>query len=187
MNEYPLYMKAFNNRLSTIDLDKIDDKFKQTIFLGVKTINTCPNEYSSEMFDIILTITLLMERITPREFMNIFPVKKDFDGYKYEIKDYYSTMEYVNEMNWNNPIGGSITELLWEYMNKDIHQFKSIEFSCLNKLRKQQGNLDIMEEFMASEGYSTPNTFKDNRGNTLYVRDGKPQQINKNTKLELIK
>jgi hypothetical protein len=34
-----------------------------------------------------------MGLLTPKEFMTVFPIKKEYDGHRYGIKDYHSTME----------------------------------------------------------------------------------------------
>jgi hypothetical protein len=34
---------------------------------------------------------------TPRELLRVFPIQKYYEGYKWEVKDYFSSIEYVNE------------------------------------------------------------------------------------------
>ncbi len=34
-----------------------------------------------------------MGQLTPKEFRTVFPIKKEYDGHRYGIKDYHSTME----------------------------------------------------------------------------------------------
>lgn len=73
-------------------------------------------------------------------------------------------------------------------MNRDIHDFFVKSVINLSDLRQYEGHLNMFEEFMASQGMDTPNTFKDNKGKVMYVKDGKPQAIGfKTNKLELVK
>ncbi|WP_289891448.1 hypothetical protein [Virgibacillus pantothenticus] len=42
----------------------------------------------SSAFQIANAIQDTTGKLTPKEFMNIFPIDKEFDGDKYEMKDY---------------------------------------------------------------------------------------------------
>lgn len=192
--KYPLYLKALNKKVSHhFQEDVKDNHFKQVIFYGVKLVNEIPKAktYDDELaiFQTISALKDLIKQLTPNEFMNMFPVDKDFKGYKYEMKDYYSSMEYVNTLNLNKPIGENILMLLAEYMNRDIHRFFVNSALCLSNLRQHEGHISMFEEFMASQGMETPNTFKNSKGEAMYVRNGKPEAIEKTTSkhLELVK
>ncbi|GAA0455447.1 hypothetical protein [Alkalibacillus silvisoli] len=190
---YPLYLKAFNKKVTHYFQENvIDDNFKQVIFYGVKVVNGSPETKTHDddlaIFNTISALKELIKQLTPNEFMNMFPVDKDFKGYKYEIKDYYSSMEYVNTLDLNKPIGDNVLMLLGEYMNKDIHRFFVKSVISLSHLRQHEGHIDMFEEFMAAQGMETPNTFKNTKGEAMYVRNGKPQAIGfKTNKLELVK
>lgn len=49
----------------------------------------------------------------------------------------------------------------------------------MDDLRQHNGYLSTIEEFMASQGVKTANTFKNSKGEVLYVRHGKPEVIKK--------
>lgn len=192
-NKYLLYLNAFNRKIiNDFQEDVKDDHFKQVIFYGVKLINEMPKAktYDDELaiFQTISALKDLIKQLTPNEFMNMFPVEKDFKGYKYEMKDYYSSMEYVNTLDLNKPLGDNVLMLLGEYMNRDIHRFFVKSVINLSHLRQYDGHLDMFEEFMAAQGMETPNTFKNNKGEAMYIRNGKPEAIGfKTNKLELVK
>lgn len=40
----------------------------------------------------------MMIGVKIKDFLNIYPIKKDFDGWKYEIKDYYSSKQYIDTL-----------------------------------------------------------------------------------------
>lgn len=47
----------------------------------------------------LLQITLtLLEGLTPRQVIGLFPIEKTYDGYILEMKDYYSSMECINKI-----------------------------------------------------------------------------------------
>lgn len=192
-NKYLLYLNAFNRKIiNDFQEDVKDDHFKQVIFYGVKLINEMPKAktYDDELaiFQTISALKDLIKQLTPIEFMNMFPVEKDFKGYKYGMKDYYSSMEYVNTLDLNKPLGDNVLMLLGEYMNRDTHRFFVKSVINLSHLRQYDGHLDMFEEFMAAQGMETPNTFKNNKGEAMYIRNGKPQAIGfKTNKLELVK
>ncbi|MED0665677.1 hypothetical protein P4T04_05015 [Bacillus badius] len=191
-DKYPLYLNAFINAVKGYK-DSAEQDATKVILYGVKLINSKPevegyNETLSD-FHLASAIKEMMGELTPAQFMKIFPIEKDFKGHKWEMKDYFYTMDYIKTMDANKPIGESILEFLWEYTNWDITNFNVQVMCYLSALRRHEGHLNMMEEFMASQGMDTPNTFKNNKGQALYVRNGKPVKIeqSKPVHLKLIK
>lgn len=187
-----LYLTCFSKAVRNFDIEVVNDNFKRVIFYGIKAINGSrePANYEGykNTLQLISDMKALIGKLTPNEFMNIFPVKKDFTGYKYEIKDYFSTMEYISSLDREMPIGDNVSYFLMEYTNKDIDKFAIKSVITLSRLREQQGHLDLFEEFMASEGHETPNTFKNSKGQAMYVKGGKPILIKGETRvLKLVK
>lgn len=63
-----------------------------------------------------------VKEMTPREFMQIFPIEKRYDGEKWGEKDYFSVMEDVKR----HGLDKKITEperFLMDYMNDDVGDF----------------------------------------------------------------
>ena len=59
--------------------------------------------------------------LTLRNFVTTFPIDKDYNGKKWQCKDYFYTMEVLSGMDWDKPIGrDELSELLWDYMNKEL-------------------------------------------------------------------
>ena len=193
-NKQLLYTKALL-RVLRERMEDLEDRnlLKQNVFYGVRDFNLNedvrdPNQLADD-FKFASILKQTMSGLTPREFMNLFPVTKIYDGEKFGMKDYYSTMEYVNTLDQDKPIGDNITVLIMEYLNKDIIRFAVNFMTLSNKIRRSEGYLDVFEEFMASEGHDTPNTFEDGKGNVMYVRQGKPEIIkgSKPSYLNLVK
>ena len=64
-----------------------------------------------------------MGTLKPKEFMELYPIPKEYDGHKYEIKDYFYTRDYIKGLEQENPIGTEVFNLLWEYQNRDLIHF----------------------------------------------------------------
>src|SRR5699024_950574 len=129
--KYPLYLRAYIRTLQKRIQEQGEGKedkntLVKVVFYGIKTAVLMPKstnyDESYAEFQSISALKDIIAKLTPNEFMNMFPVEKDFKGYKYGIKDYYSSMKYVNTLELNKPIGDNVLMFLGEYMNKDIHE-----------------------------------------------------------------
>lgn len=96
------YLKAFDNVLKKPDiLEKADrTALKQAVFYGVKYINTHQYEHKDyatrqeveNKFQIIQIVKELMMQLTPKEFVNLFPIKKEYNHSEEDCwKDYFYT------------------------------------------------------------------------------------------------
>jgi hypothetical protein len=154
-----------------------DDRLlvKRVIFYGVKAVNfhskEVPKSYEtlSEMFEIICSLKNVISTITPNELLTIFPLRKVYDGARYQTKDYFSSMVVLKEIGMNNPIGSNVDELLWDYMNLEVNIFNVNLMSVLDGLRRFDGGKGLLEEFFENQG--TPLTSYTN------YRDGKGKEV----------
>lgn len=68
------------------------------------------NENNKDIESLIFNRTLLqfilrlLEGLTPRQVLTVFPIEKSFNGYKYGLKDYYSSMEFINDLGIDKPL-----------------------------------------------------------------------------------
>lgn len=145
---------------------------QQLVFLGVKMFSNLPGSLVHDMdrkmtegslgeyFKTVGMIALL----TPRQFMQVFPVAKDYDGEKYEMKDYFFTMEEIEKIGVDNVIGEDRVDLfLMEYWNKDVVNFLVNGMMIIDRNRAFDGLPSMMEEFMAEKGV---------QGYTYYEEEG---------------
>lgn len=198
MYKHNLYLKAYIRSLKACPLEEGPDQSKhipKIIHYGVKAVGTYPKltdyQEAKTCFEFISGLKGIMSLLTLHEFMNLFPIEKTFDGAKYEMKDYYSTVEAIQELGLqpHEKIGESILELIMEYMNHDLSDFAVQGMVAMSAMRRFDGHLDLMEEFMATQGMDTPNTFKNGKGEVMYVRHGKTVKLklNKKQHLQIIK
>ena len=113
-----------------------------------------------------------LKKLTYREFINLFPIAKEYDGAKWGMKDYYSTMEYLNDKSLDDYIEDPL-ELILEYYNWNIIEF-GVEFmSVTSDMHKIQTGIGITEAFMFPDQYPT-----DSKGNLIGVTsDGKVHKV----------
>lgn len=83
-------------------------------------------------------------RIKLKNLIKVFPVTKDFDGAKYECKDYFYTMNILREKGLDNAVGrDNVFELLWYIF--------SFFLSCMSTIHREQTGMGIAEEFFSKQ------------------------------------
>lgn len=131
---------------------------KKFIFLMTKALASGAEkrlsyEDSQSMLNVMLSITDMMAGLTPTEFMQVFPIPKEYDGEKYGMKDYFSTMEYVRNFPQDEPIGKEdILGFLMGYYSPDILKFNVRMVSVISDIREMEGQMGIAEAFAAENG-----------------------------------
>ena len=178
-----LYLKAYEKILDRYN-NNLDQELKPIIkkltFYGVGAINGAhlnmePVEWRFRFAD---TVKGFMATLTPKEFINIFPIMKEFDGKRMEMKDFFSTMEYINELKQDEPIGDQILDFLWEYHNIHIRLFTVRLMSLMSDLRRAAGYPGIMEEWAAENEIETYTMHTDGDGKKFMVgSDGSTARV----------
>lgn len=197
---FAIYKKAYTSTLKAYQIGQDTlPIIKKAIFYGVKMINTMKDEILDEdliyNFKLINSIIDMMSTITPKEFINIFPIKKDYKGYKFDTKDYFYTIDYLKILELDTPIGDKILDFLWEYVNDDIHEFVVKMLLTMSHLRQMEGKPSIMEEFASMMGIKTYKVYTDDKGRkflydsetgkTMPIKEQKPFKIIKNDNVKV--
>lgn len=142
---YSAAYQRFLGKNQINDVEKLlEDKRKQYIFLGIKAygveyarrekrpgIQGITNRYS-ELSKIMKSIGTM----TPKQLQQIFPISKEYDGDKYEMKDYYFTLHALEKADMDKPIGSEMeaAHLLWDYQNTDIRFFLMAYMGCIEDM-----------------------------------------------------
>jgi len=163
------------------------------IVYGVKVVNSKkePESITQEDAEIDFRYTEIiksfMASLTPAEFVNLFPIRKDYLGHRYELKDYFHTRDYLKSLDPDKPIGEEITMFLWEYTNGEINEFNVNCMGYLNKLRELSGEPSLMEKLGIIMGVKTCTLHTDQKGKqflvdketgkTTIVSKGKPKYL----------
>lgn len=130
--------------------------YLQVKLLSVEQHKKSEIEDMEILFSCYSSTTDLLALLTPREFMQMFPIEKEYDGNKYQTKDYFSTMEEINKLDIDQPIGEEkIMSFLWDYHNREIREFEVYKMCAMSDLRRMQGEKGIAEEFCEQNNIST--------------------------------
>lgn len=171
------YERAISRMLEE-DIDIISDKNRLIKFLFL-----CVNKFAKEMhyekkctykelqtrLDSMFLITDLMGKLTPVEFMRLFPISKEYDGEKCDMKDYFYTIKEVRKYPQDNPIGDEITKFLMEYYNHKIIMFEVGKLSTISEIRRMEGGKGVFEEFAEQNGLHLQTLYKD--GNEMVDKE----------------
>lgn len=138
-------------------------------FAGIKYINTLRElrrenarmgtgynqtlKESKEIFNVIDAIFMVMGYISLKNLVITFPITKDFDGHKWECKDYFYTMEELSKLDWDKPVGRDyISELLWDYENDDLRHAYIDYTTCMSAIYRSQTGRGITETWLEDLG-----------------------------------
>jgi len=104
-------------------------------------------------FQMIDSIFTILGCLTLRNFVNTFPIEKDYSGGKWECKDYFSTMEVLSNMDWDKPIGREkFFDFLWDYENGDLRNV-CVDYMCaMSAIYRSQTGKGIAEQFCGDHG-----------------------------------
>lgn len=161
------------------------DIIKKAIVYGVKTINTKEDpeyidlETAQNDFRFVSIIKDLMSMLTPKEFMHIYPIAKEYDGHKYGMKDYFYTRNYIESLDQDRPIGDEILNFLWEYHNWELTNFNIEVMEHISRIRRLEGKASLGEEFANVMGLKTYTMHTDPNGTQFMVDN----ETGKTTKL----
>ncbi|CUB59053.1 hypothetical protein BN2127_JRS10_04752 [Bacillus subtilis] len=150
-------------------------------FIRYTKSDTSNYEYLKDKLQLIGYLQELMKKITPREFINMFPITKSYDGDKWEAKDYFFTINRAKEIGMDTPIGENILEFLYDYENWDITCFTISSMTIMSRLRRAGGKKSLAEEFFEDAGMDTYTMHTDLQGKQKLTnnRTGETQEIKK--------
>jgi len=170
-----LYHRAYLRKLNSLmesDESYAGSELMSVVFLGVKAVITSRGtddpkniQALNYKFQELELIKALMAFMTPRQFLTTFPVIKEYDGARYQLKDYFSTLEMVRTMDLDEPIGEEIDDFLWDYRNRDTELFQLEVFGVISDLARAKGIPTPMEKFAAKN--SIPLYFEDKKNKEL--------------------
>ena len=168
-NYTELYQNAFFRTIKYLVAHQDDrQKLKQAIYYGIKYINsmqdTKPKDLVIPRMQLIYSIEKFIEQITPAEFMEIFPIQKTYDGEKYQCKDYFYTVNEINKLEINEPIGDKAISLFWDYVNNEISLFLVALLGNADDVLKLEGKKGIWEQWCDDNDITTYTQYEDSAG-----------------------
>lgn len=185
MSKYKLYLNAFSNIVHARMENEADRHLlKQNIFYLVKLINSKPKpsnyEEAHSDFQLHSILKQFIEQLTPVEFIELFPIKKEYDGHKNGVKDYFYTKSYINNELDKNKLIPDALFFLSEYWNDDINDLNVEMIMNLSYLRQLQGKPSLAEEWADMNGIETHTKHTDHKGNEFLLnKEGKTKKVMK--------
>lgn len=183
-----IYANAYINTLESTTASTFEemdlDTRKKLILYGVKNINATDlkildYELLVNTFNIISGINMIMGTLTPREFQTVFPIAKEYDGEKYEMKDYFYTKKYIEEFGVDKAIGEEATRFHMDYHNREITRFAVQTMCVMSDIRRAEGGKGIAEEFFGEQGVTIHTMTEDQQGKQPLTNNdaGKVQEV----------
>lgn len=140
---------------------------KFNVLLAVKGFPDSEDDISADdALAIGDAIICAIGKLTPRQMMNLFPPKKDFDGDRFGCKDYFYTKKAVEEYGLDRKIENAV-DFLWGFQNDDIGRFM-VEYLCFAGKRYRQ----LTGRNMAQDGMEAAHIpYRAITGDGLYLTD----------------
>lgn len=130
------------------------DEWKKYVYYGIRHYTRNKNSGPAkvcyqieENYKAMTDIIKAASRLTPEEFMSLFPPDKEYNGEKYMEKDYFTTMKAVKRFPAGKPIGKEINCFLEEYYSKYVFFFWVNYFSCMGDYDVYCGISDPVENY----------------------------------------
>lgn len=172
MNKAEIYRKAVLRNLPA-DLQEIEPlAVERMLFYGIRYANLWGKPESSDelvgkvtLFDLLF---VLIEKLTPRQFAEIFPIQKKYNGEKWGTKDYFSTVQAIEEHGWDTLISDPF-DFFWDYVNIETRIFAVNYMSLMDDIRMLQGKRSMIEEWAIENGITTYRKHVDASGREFMV------------------
>lgn len=128
-------------------------------------------------------------KITPKEFMLVFPPAKTYDGSRFDSKDYYSTMDLLKEFQEGKPLGDRAIDFVFGYFSPKVCRLGvMILKSIAHEYQQQEGQpmIDGFAKAMGKEPLTQYHIHKDSNGKTYMIgSDGSVARARKCSHLHL--
>jgi len=153
------------------------------ILYGIRVINVSEDATDAEgmlaRFQLSELIFGLIAMTTPRRFTRIFSIDKRYDGKRWETKDYFSTVEMIEEHGWDEPIKDPF-DFLWDYENIETRVFMVNYMSLVSDIRRLHGQPGLLEEWAAEKGIPLYTMHTDQNGKQFLISgDGRSAPVKK--------
>lgn len=164
--------------ISLLDIDRQGEK----LYKANDKMYEQPEEVKRNLYDSIDRVYSFIGFLTIRDLVTMFPIRKDYDGEKYQSKDYFYTVEVLAKMDWDKPIGrDNVFSLMWDYCNEDLERIL-MEYMCLisdlHKKKTGKGFAEVFSEMHDIPSYSInkdAGLIQDNQTGEIIKMDSKKQ------------
>lgn len=155
---------------------------KQMATLGVKYIVASRPERDRTnlrdvrfRFDILNYTQSCFLKLTPRQITQMFPIEKQYDGKRWNCKDYFTTAAYLKTLNMDEPVadGKKLLEFFWEYQNMELENFWIEIFSNMDDMAHLQGEAGPLDKMIDNLGLETYTMHQDEQTGKEFMLSSK--------------
>lgn len=164
------YMNAF------VDLNRMNERASEDYHL--------PFEAKESAFQLIDALFGIIGKIKLKNLINIFPVEKEYDGDKWECKDYFYTMDVLREKGLDNAVGrDNVFDLMWDYVNEDLRKITIFFMECTDAMYRHQTGKSFTDEFCEENNIDSYRFDKengiliDNKNDRIYKAENKKSKF----------
>lgn len=191
--KWEIYKSAYDNLMIRCSVQKennsIADTLAKMFFYGTRYIilkyrskekgifEARVLDYQELMqdFSFVNLLYQILGHLTIRQVQGIFPLDKEYDGEKYQCKDYFYSIKKLQSINVDDLICHqfpNIEDFTWVYWNRDIFELDATMIDIASDIRRCEGKKDIVEEWMEKQGIepytvSTDGTMKNSKGEKI--------------------
>lgn len=129
-----------------------------------------------ELFADTMSVDFVLSRMTLKNFINFFPIDKEYNGEKFMSKDYWSTLEMLKTLDAYESklmIGPEIDDLLMDYWNRDIIRYSVYKMMLLSEMNKLQTGKNLLEQYIEDNNIEDIETVKKLDDKHYISSDGK--------------
>lgn len=182
INEILLFNQC-KKSLERFAKEQSDSARKNVVYWAIRCVPYLDNLEDKEV--LIQLVNCELKRMKYRELVNMFPIDKSYDGDKWDTKDYFYTIDYIEEHGGMDAYIENPFELIWDYQNFYIRKFGAKWLSYVEDEMREQTGIDMFNAFFHTDEYA-----KDSKGNIISVnKQGKVRKVANPhaTKLKVIK
>lgn len=145
-----IYCRSFCKAIKEASDGESKDAVNKIILYGIRFLSRLDKprtaQDAEQHYYLFSSVLRAIEFVSPLQFTQVFPIQKTYDGKRFESKDYFSTVQMIQEHGWNERICDAF-DFLWDYDNMETRIFLVNYMSIADVIRRGQGQLGMMEEW----------------------------------------
>lgn len=133
--------------------------------------NKWETDSQAEFMIYVSMLKLLAQEFTPEWVQRDFPPTKVYDGARYGMKDYYTSVKAVRNAAPFDGDDDKANSFLWDYDNDLLREFVIAGMNILDELRAANGEVSMMEEWADSVGVQVVHSARVDGGKEIILDD----------------
>ena len=130
-----------------------DPRWTKYVYLVVKAVVCRCRATERNDFESLEYAVELLGTLTPRQIETTFPPTKEYDGDRFECKDYFSAIRALRKYPSGKSIGSlNAFEFLMDYYNRDTNQLAVCMMLAVSDCHKAQTGRDILDDYCEEAG-----------------------------------